>query len=62
MKSMEIGFPHPPLMKLELMLRQKDDYGKTRPGTLAEAIPSVIMGVKSSEVECLCPPVQKEGC
>lgn len=59
---MEIGFQHPPLMKLELMPRQKDDYGKTHPGTLAEAILSVIMEVKPLEVEDLYQPVQREGC
>ena len=48
---MEIGFRHPPLMKLELMPRRKGGYGKTRPGTLAEAIPSVITEVKALEVE-----------
>lgn len=48
---MEIGFLHPLLMKLGLMLRQRDDYGKTRPGTLAEEIQSVIMEVKQLGVE-----------
>lgn len=38
-------------MKLELMPRLKDDYGKTHPGTLAEAIRSVITEVKPLEVE-----------
>jgi hypothetical protein len=59
---MEIGFLHPPLMKLELMPRQKDVYEKTHPETLAEVIQSVTMEVKQSEVEQLCQPVQKEGC
>lgn len=48
---MEIGFRHLPLMKQELMPRQKDDYGKTHPVTLAEVIRSVIMEVKALEVE-----------
>lgn len=48
---MEIGSPHLLLMKLELMLKQKDDCGKIHPGTLAEAIQSVIMEVKQLEVE-----------
>lgn len=48
---MEIGFQHPPLMKLKLMPRQKGAYGKTHPGTLAEAIQLVIMEVKPLEVE-----------
>ena len=48
---MEIGFQHPPFMKLELMLRQKGDYGRTHPGTLAEVIQSVTMEVKPLEVE-----------
>lgn len=48
---MEIGFPHLLLMKLELMLRQNDGYGKTPRGTLAEAIQSVITEVKQSEAE-----------
>lgn len=48
---MEIGFLQLLLTKLELMLRQNDGYGKTRRGTLAEAIQSVIPEVKQSEVE-----------
>lgn len=48
---MEIGFRHPPLVKLELTPRQKGDYGKTHPGTLAEAIQSVITEAKPLEVE-----------
>ena len=48
---MEIGFQHPPLMKLELMPRQKGDYEKIHPGTPAEAIRSVIMEVKALDVE-----------